>query len=623
MSDTRKIQRYGWKPDHPDHRDRKFKIARHLITSDGNVQVPKTVDLRHLMPPVYDQGNLGSCHDGETEVLTRDGWKLFANTTTDDKFATVDPVSKELIFENPSRLVRFHYKGEIHRSSHQSLDFALTPDHKMVVRKWDESSRTLTDDYHFVEMKNLGWYTGLINSVEYKGTKNTETCTIKGVNHKHAQQRHDKIVKMDDWLRFIGIYLAEGTLLQPSSEDRESGSVATRVRKTYSKIQLAASKVREKVYIRELLDRLEINYTELEDRFTFQNMQIYTAMESLGLKGVKSPFKFVPDFVFDLPANQIKCLLEGYFMGDGAEQDGHISYYTSSKQLADDVQRLILLSGGWSTISSREPRESVIDERIVKGNYPEYRVSQWGGRSLSIDRKEHTYTEQYNGEVFCAEVPTYHTLVTRRNGKMLISSNCTANSIGGLFEYLLMKEGKPSFTPSRLFVYYRERVLEGTVNEDSGAQIRDGMASCATKGAPPETLWSYDITRFAEMPPRAAYKEAANHRFKEYHRLDNTQLSQLLACLANGFPFTFGFTVYESFESDEVARTGVAPMPSKKERVLGGHAVLAVGYDYDKKVFIVRNSWGTPWGMEGYFTLPFDYVTNEDLADDFWTATLL
>jgi len=91
------------------------------------------------------------------------------------------------------------------------------------------------------------------------------------------------------------------------------------------------------------------------------------------------------------------------------------------------------------------------------------------------------------------------------------------------------------------------------------------------------------------------------------------------ACLAEGFPFVFGFSVYEGFESSEVARTGKLNLPKPKEAFMGGHAVMAVGYDDKTSRFIVRNSWATDWGLDGYFTMPYEYLTNENLSDDFWT----
>ena len=95
-------------------------------------------------------------------------------------------------------------------------------------------------------------------------------------------------------------------------------------------------------------------------------------------------------------------------------------------------------------------------------------------------------------------------------------------------------------------------------------------------------------------------------------------LNQIKGCLAHGYPFVFGFPVYESFESQEVAKTGVVPMPGSSEQMLGGHAVLAVGYDDATQRFLVRNSWGDGWGMGGYFTMPYAYLMDRGLSSDFW-----
>jgi C1A family cysteine protease len=102
-----------------------------------------------------------------------------------------------------------------------------------------------------------------------------------------------------------------------------------------------------------------------------------------------------------------------------------------------------------------------------------------------------------------------------------------------------------------------------------------------------------------------------------YQRLSQIS-NQLKGCLASGYPFVFGFTVYESFESQQVAQTGHAPMPAPTEASIGGHAVIAVGYDDSQNWFIVRNSWGVGWGMKGYFTLPYAYLIDPNLASDFW-----
>ena len=201
--------------------------------------------------------------------------------------------------------------------------------------------------------------------------------------------------------------------------------------------------------------------------------------------------------------------------------------------------------------------------------------------------------------------------------------SCTANAIGAAFEFALIKENKKEdFIPSRLFIYYNERVMEHTVNNDNGAQIRDGVKSLNTQGVCPETMFPYDINKFAQKPSASCYTEALKHQALSYHRVQR-KLDQMKTCLAEGFPFVFGFTVYDSFESSSVAKTGKLDMPKKSESVVGGHAVLAVGYDDGAKRFIVRNSWGADWGLQGYFTMPYDYLTEENLSDDFWTIRVV
>jgi C1A family cysteine protease len=201
--------------------------------------------------------------------------------------------------------------------------------------------------------------------------------------------------------------------------------------------------------------------------------------------------------------------------------------------------------------------------------------------------------------------------------------SCTANGIGGAIQFERMRQSlTPDFTPSRLFIYYNERVIEHTVNTDSGAQIRDGIKSVAKQGDCPETDWPYDIAKFAAAPPAKCYTEAVKYRAVQYQRVAQN-VNQMKGCLASGYPFVFGFTVYESFESSAVASSGVVPMPQPSEQVMGGHCVDAIGYDDSQQRFFVRNSWGTGWGMQGYCTMPYAYLTDPNLASDFWTIRLI
>ncbi len=197
--------------------------------------------------------------------------------------------------------------------------------------------------------------------------------------------------------------------------------------------------------------------------------------------------------------------------------------------------------------------------------------------------------------------------------------SCTANAISGALQFLEAKEGEAApVMPSRLFIYYNERAMEGSVGSDSGAQIRDGIKTVVKDGFCPEALWPYDIARFTDRPPARCYQSALDERVSQYLRLPPV-LPELLGCLAAGYAFVFGFSVYESFESARVRDTGVAPLPGPGELLVGGHAVVAAGYSQADNRFLVRNSWGSGWGMDGYFTLPFEYLTSPALAADFWT----
>jgi C1A family cysteine protease len=200
--------------------------------------------------------------------------------------------------------------------------------------------------------------------------------------------------------------------------------------------------------------------------------------------------------------------------------------------------------------------------------------------------------------------------------------SCTANAIAsGLREYLLLQSGDPFVQLSRLFLYWHEREMEGHVREDSGAYIRDGMKVLQKIGVCPEADFPYRPEHFADTPTQKAETDAAAYRIGEYHRV--LDLDALKAALAEGLPVVIGMKVYESFESEEVARTGKVPVPKKStERVLGGHAMLAVGYKDrgNAGYVIVRNSWGAGWGDQGYCYIPYKMFKDPDILLDMWTG---
>lgn len=196
--------------------------------------------------------------------------------------------------------------------------------------------------------------------------------------------------------------------------------------------------------------------------------------------------------------------------------------------------------------------------------------------------------------------------------------SCTANAAAGCYEYQRNIQKLGDWMPSRLFIYYNERVLEGTTGTDAGADLRDGFKTMNQLGCAMESSWPYSAGAFAAKPPTYAYSEALQNKIAVYAAVAQTPQDIKTAIVAR-HPIAFGFNVYDSFESNTVAATGVVPMPdTANEQLLGGHAVVIVGYDDHYQAYMVRNSWGESWGDSGYCFMPYDYIHNPALCSDFW-----
>lgn len=200
--------------------------------------------------------------------------------------------------------------------------------------------------------------------------------------------------------------------------------------------------------------------------------------------------------------------------------------------------------------------------------------------------------------------------------------SCTAQAVVGMMEYMQRRSGKPHVDGSRLFVYKVSRKLQGW-SGDTGSYLRTAIKAVAAFGMPPEQYWPYVINKFEEEPSAFLYAFAANYQALKYTRLDppgvggKDALEALKRTLASGLGVVFGFSVYSS-----LTNSGEIPFPSEKDKLLGGHAVMAVGYDDNhgkNGALIIRNSWGSKWGYGGYGFLPYEYV-EQGLAQDFWTV---
>lgn len=198
-------------------------------------------------------------------------------------------------------------------------------------------------------------------------------------------------------------------------------------------------------------------------------------------------------------------------------------------------------------------------------------------------------------------------------------NSCSANALAAALRFDQIRDGRHrAAAPSRLFLYYNERLLAGVSEENTAVSLRDGYRTIARVGSCSERLWPYDVRRFKRKPTAACYRSARRHVAIEYYRIRRV-ISHLRACLAERYPFVCGVAVHQSFLSRGVQTSGAVPVPGARDAYVGGHAMLAVGYDDPQRLFIVRNSWGPAWGHHGYGYLPYQFIVAPALAWDFWT----
>lgn len=192
--------------------------------------------------------------------------------------------------------------------------------------------------------------------------------------------------------------------------------------------------------------------------------------------------------------------------------------------------------------------------------------------------------------------------------------SCGLNSFLYIFRYMLKTNGQSDFNGSRLYGYYNAR---NNKSEDTGVTLRDVYKSTNKFGICSEELWPYKVNKFAIEPPEIAYKDGEKHQSIRYERIYPVTKEAIKDAISNGIPIHFGMRIYSSFMTDEVARTGIVPIPSRCfEECLGGHAMA--GFDYDSEYVITLNSWGSSWGQNGVCQIPWEVILNPRLVSDVW-----
>jgi C1A family cysteine protease len=266
--------------------------------------------------------------------------------------------------------------------------------------------------------------------------------------------------------------------------------------------------------------------------------------------------------------------------------------------------------------AGRSSAQQYLEQRV--------RSQQWyGARASTPDWRDHLWVGSKRAVRTTRPKPIDWRVLgqapaIRNQGQL---GSCTGFGTTRLLEWRLRLQGLTDYVPSPLAVYFWERQLEGTVSYDAGAEIRDGLKVLANIGGPHETLWPYDIGRFRQEPGPQVYTDAAKRKAIQYARV-KVHTTDVKRALLDG-PIVIGFAVYDSFESDQVARDGVVPIPKASEQLVGYHCVVQEGWErvgrYDYGIY--ANSWDTDWGNAGYFIARMSWMCNTHNADDFWALT--
>jgi C1A family cysteine protease len=240
----------------------------------------------------------------------------------------------------------------------------------------------------------------------------------------------------------------------------------------------------------------------------------------------------------------------------------------------------------------------------------------YGWRPDTPDQRDHEYRpklirlpRKVDLEKYCPPVMDQGSL-----------GSCTAHGASVAIRYERNTAGLEDIAFSRLQLYYDTRWLENTINEDAGAEIRDVIKTLSKKGVGHETLWPYVVSKYRTKPGAAVYKDAYRFRALKYSRVQ-VNASAIKQALVNSDIVIIGISVYESFESAKVEKTGMVPMPKKDEQMVGGHCMAVIGYGQHKGYFKVRNSWGKSWGDKGNCYIPEAYLSSSNLGSDYWVIS--
>ena len=348
-------------------------------------------------------GEMG-CYDDQTEVLTREGWKLFKELSYGDEICTLNPSSFAVEYQTPSAIVEYEHHKKMVDISNRAVSLTVTPDHNMFGME-GETYRTGGDRWRFVKARELTTKFVVPRTGKWEGIDEEYFCLpeyiySRGTGHSCVVQLQEIKIKMDFWLEFLGFYLSEGY---------SSGKHVT----------IAQMKEKTRVEALEIIKRLPFKAVSCKDGLVIYNSQLATYLKQFG----KAPQKWIPRYVKDASPRQIKLFLDAFALGDAYHyKNGYRVFYTSSKRLADDIQELLLKIGRVGLIKARKPRKGRIGDRVITSENLQYEVIERVQKTVSwLDARDRREIP-YSGKVYCAEVPN-HIMYVRKSGKPVFCGN--------------------------------------------------------------------------------------------------------------------------------------------------------------------------------------------------------
>lgn len=348
-----------------------------------------------------------ACHDDQTDVLTERGWMRFADLDGTERLLTMDPANHQARYTVPQKIVRKRHQGPMHEYAAKGLNFCVTPDHDMYFHGRSHNRDTA---WRKQPMEYLATAANkYIKKSISRELPDVESFTIPAFDS--GRKRYPaRSVRMDDWMEFLGWYLSEGSLHFGGRDYPGSTTITQHDPAVLARLAALAGRMgfRPKIYGIHL---------RIHDRQLAEHLLTF---------GRGCLVKRMPRYVFDVSPRQKRILLDAYSEGDGYHKGSGEIIYTSSPDMADDLQELILMTGVPSVVRRRALQGQT---NQIEGHAATSTVDGWVVTRPAADTEAKFYPKNdrvidYDGMVYCAQVPPDALLFTRRNGYTMWSGNC-------------------------------------------------------------------------------------------------------------------------------------------------------------------------------------------------------